>query len=90
MEWPPVGSLHRESSRIVTQADRAVALEAAVLPHARTAYALAHWLTRDVHDAEDGVQEAWLRAFQYFDGLRGDDARSWFLAIDRNCFHRWP
>jgi RNA polymerase sigma-70 factor (ECF subfamily) len=73
----------------VTTADRAAAFEAAVLPHARAAYSLARWLARDVHDAEDVVQEAWLRAFKYFDGFDGSDARAWFLSIVRNAFHRW-
>ena len=73
----------------MTQADRAAAFEAAVLPHARAAFALAHWLTRDAHDAEDVVQEAWLRAFKYFDRFAGGEARSWFLTIVRNAFHRW-
>jgi len=73
----------------VTSADRAAAFEIAVLPHARAAFSLAHWLTRDAHDAEDVVQEAWLRAFKYYDGFDGGDARAWFLAIVRNAFHRW-
>ena len=73
----------------MTSADRAAAFESAVLPHARAAFSLARWLTRDAHDAEDVVQEAWLRAFKYFDGFDGSDARAWFLAIVRNAFHRW-
>jgi RNA polymerase sigma-70 factor, ECF subfamily len=85
----PAGSAFLEPSTTVTQADRAAAFEAAVLPHARAAFALASWLTRDPHDAEDVVQEAWLRAFKYFDGFGGGDARSWFLTIVRNSFRRW-
>jgi len=63
--------------------------EAAVLPHLDSAYNLARYLTRDVHDAEDVVQEAYLRALRYFGGYRGGDARAWLLAIVRNTFHTW-
>jgi RNA polymerase sigma-70 factor (ECF subfamily) len=58
--------------------------EQAVLPHLNAAYNLARWLTRDEHDAEDVVQDAFVRALRFFDGFRGDDARSWLLAIVRN------
>lgn len=63
--------------------------EAAVLPHLDSAYNLARYLTRDLHDAEDVVQEAYLRALRYFGGYRGGDARAWMLAIVRNTFHTW-
>jgi RNA polymerase sigma factor (sigma-70 family) len=61
--------------------------EAAVLPHLDAAYTLARYLTRDRHDAEDAVQDAYLRALRYFDGFRGGDSRAWLLAIVRNsCY----
>ena len=61
--------------------------EALVLPHLDAAYNLARWLLRDEAQAEDAVQEAALRALRYFDALRGDDARLWFLGIVRNtCY----
>lgn len=61
--------------------------EQAVLPHLNAAYNLARWLTRNDHDAEDVVQDAYLRALRFFDGFRGDDARAWLLAIVRNtCY----
>jgi RNA polymerase sigma-70 factor, ECF subfamily len=63
--------------------------EAAVLPHLDSAYTLARYLTRDLHDADDVVQEAYLRALRYFGGFRGGDARAWVLAIVRNTFHTW-
>jgi RNA polymerase sigma-70 factor (ECF subfamily) len=63
--------------------------EAIVLPHLGAAYNLAHWLTRDDHDAEDMVQEAYLRAFQFFDRFRGGDGRAWLLTVVRNtCYTR--
>jgi RNA polymerase sigma-70 factor (ECF subfamily) len=56
-----------------------------VLPHLDAAYRFARWLTRSPSDAEDIAQEAILRAFRGFDGLRGADAKSWLLTIVRNC-----
>lgn len=61
--------------------------EAAVLPHLDAAYTLARYLVRDRHDAEDAVQDAVLRALRHFDGFRGDDGRTWLLAIVRNACH---
>jgi len=62
--------------------------EQLVLPHFDAAYNLARWLTRNDHDAQDVVQEAVLRAFRFFDGLRGE-ARPWLLSIVRNTFITW-
>src|SRR4051812_2904622 len=59
--------------------------ERVVLPHLDDAYTLARYLLRDEHDAQDVVQEASLRAFRYFEGYSGGDARAWLLAIVRNC-----
>src|SRR5437667_1541475 len=63
--------------------------EQVVLPHMDAAYNLARWLTRNDHDAEDMVQEAYLRAFKSFDGLHGDDGRAWLLTIVRNTCYTW-
>jgi RNA polymerase sigma-70 factor (ECF subfamily) len=59
--------------------------DAQVLPHLDAAYRFAKWLARSPADADDLVQEAILRAFRGFEGLRGSDVRSWLLAIVRNC-----
>jgi len=63
--------------------------EELVLPHLNAAYNLARWLTRDVNDAEDIVQEACMRAMKYVGSLTGDDARAWFLTIVRHAFYDW-
>jgi RNA polymerase sigma-70 factor, ECF subfamily len=59
-----------------------------LLPHLDSAYNLARWLVRNDEDAEDVVQEAYLRAFQYAEGFRGGDARRWLLTIVRNASYR--
>ena len=66
--------------------------ESVVLPHLSAAYRLARYLTRNDADAEDVVQEAFLRALKYFGGFRGEGAsqsRAWLLAIVRNTTHTW-
>ncbi len=63
--------------------------EKIVLPHLDAAYSLARWLTRNDADAGDVVQEASLRAFLYFDGYRGGDAKSWLLKIVRHACYGW-
>ena len=63
--------------------------EEATLPHLRAAYNLARWLTRDETDAEDVVQEAYLRAYRHFGSFHGGDGRPWLLAIVRNTCYRW-
>jgi RNA polymerase sigma-70 factor (ECF subfamily) len=68
---------------------RLARFEKSVLPHLDAAFNLARWLTRNDHDAEDVVQEAYLRAFRFFDGMQGDDARPWLLAIVRNATYSW-
>jgi len=62
--------------------------EQTVLPHLDAGFNLARWLTRNDHDAEDVIQEAVLRAYRYFDGLRGEP-RPWLLAIVRNSCMTW-
>jgi len=63
--------------------------EQAVLPHLDAAYNLARWLTRNQQNAQDVVQEAYLRAFRFFPGFRGGDARAWLMKIVRNTFYTW-
>ena len=63
--------------------------EQVVLPHMDAAYNLARWLTRNDLDAQDVVQEAYLRALRFFEGFRGGDSRTWLLAIVRNTCFTW-
>ena len=63
--------------------------ELLVMPHRKAAYNLARWLTRNDHDAEDVVQEAFIRAFRFFDNFHGGDSKAWLLTIVRNACHTW-
>ena len=58
--------------------------EEAMLPHLDAAHNLAKWLLRNEEDAQDVVQEAYLRAFRSFSGFRGTNGRAWLLTIVRN------
>src|SRR5215470_9037717 len=60
-----------------------------LLSHLDAAYNLARWLTRNDTDAEDVVQEAYLRAFKYYGSFNGGDCRNWLLGIVRNTFYTW-
>jgi RNA polymerase sigma factor (sigma-70 family) len=61
--------------------------EEVVLPHLDAAFNYARWLTRSDADAEDVVQDAYVRALRFFSSLRSDDARSWLLTIVRNTWY---
>jgi len=63
--------------------------EQSVLPHLGAAYNLARWLTGNDHDAEDVVQESYLRALRFFPGFRGGSSRPWLLTIVRNTCYTW-
>ncbi|QCP49413.1 RNA polymerase sigma factor [Trinickia violacea] len=57
------------------------------LPHLDAAYNLARWLCGNANDADDVVQEAYLRAFRFFDNFRGDSMRPWLFAIVRRTWY---
>ena|SRR5438067_9510279 len=61
-----------------------MSFEAAMLPHLDAAHNLARWLLRNEQDAQDVVQEAYLRAFRSFSGFHGTNGRAWLLTIVRN------
>ena len=62
--------------------------ELLAMPHLDAAFRLARWLTGNAADAEDVVQDAYLRAFRYLDTFRGDNFRVWLLTIVRNTLPR--
>jgi RNA polymerase sigma factor (sigma-70 family) len=73
----------------MAEIDQRSRFEEATLRHLDAAYNLARWLTRDASDAEDVVQESYLRAYKFFDRFRGGDSRSWILKIVRNTCYTW-
>ena len=69
--------------------DASANFDQTILPHLDAAYNLARWLIGNERDAEDVTQEACLRAFKFFDGFRGGDARAWLLTIVRRSAWTW-
>lgn len=56
--------------------------ETEALPHLRSLYGTAYRMTRNAHDAEDLVQETFLRAYRAFDGFTpGTNIRAWLYTI---------
>ena len=69
--------------------DDLASFEELMLPHLDAAHNLARWLLRNEEDAQDVVQEAYLRAFKSFDGFHGSNGRAWLLTIVRNASYTW-
>jgi RNA polymerase sigma-70 factor (ECF subfamily) len=85
------GSGHRELTGRVSMAgyaddehDRARRFRDAALPHLDDVFTLARYLMRNAADAEDAVQECYLRALRHFDSYRGPAMKPWLLTILRN------
>ena len=72
------------STRPNDDPDKARRFREAALPHLDDAYTLARYLLRDATDAEDAVQECYLRALKHFDSYRGPAMKPWLFAILRN------
>jgi RNA polymerase sigma-70 factor, ECF subfamily len=66
------------------QQDKARRFRDAALPYLDDVYTLARYLLRDTTDAEDAVQECYLRALRHFDTFRGPAIKPWLFAILRN------
>src|SRR6184192_4608247 len=64
--------------------EKAQRFREAALPYLDDVYTLARYLLRDPSDAEDAVQECYLRALRHFDSYRGPAMKPWLLAILRN------
>jgi RNA polymerase sigma-70 factor, ECF subfamily len=76
-------------TKALSHDDRRRRFELLALPHLDAAYNLARRLARNPSDAEDVVQDAYLRAYRYFDGFQGGNFRVWLLTIVRNAFVTW-
>ncbi len=59
------------------------------LPFLDAAYNLARWIVQHDQDAQDIVQEAYMRAFKGYHGYRGGNGRAWLLTIVRNTAYTW-
>ncbi len=87
--WPmPRLAFSRSSGTAGLRGDdgRSQRFNSLILPHLDAAWNYARYLTRDADQAEDVVQEAFLRAFRAQDSCRGD-GKAWLLTIVRNCWH---
>ncbi len=77
----------RHRAGALDDAERSRRFQQMALPHLDAAYNLARWLSGNANDADDIVQEAFMRAFRFFDSFRGDTARPWLLAIVRRTWY---
>jgi RNA polymerase sigma-70 factor, ECF subfamily len=68
----------------IGERDRARRFRDAALPYLDDVFTLARYLMRNAADAEDAVQECYLRALRHFDSFRGPAMKPWLLAILRN------
>ena len=64
--------------------DKARRFRDAALPYLDDVFTLARYLMRNAADAEDAVQECYLRALRHFDTYRGPAMKPWLLTILRN------
>jgi RNA polymerase sigma-70 factor (ECF subfamily) len=71
----------------LTEGGKAERFKALALPHLDDVYTLARYLLRSASDADDAVQECYLRAFRHFDTFRGGPVKPWLFAILRNVCH---
>lgn len=78
-----------QNTPLEEEQDKLAQFEQSIMPHMNAAYSLARWLASNDSDAQDVVQEAYLRAFKFFAGFRGGNSRAWLLRIVRNAFYDW-
>jgi RNA polymerase sigma-70 factor (ECF subfamily) len=80
------------SERTMDPSRKLALFEQTVIPHLNAAYNLSRWLTRSSQDADDLVQESYLKAFRSFETFQGSDmneARAWLLTVVRNTCFTW-
>src|SRR5437868_13087044 len=77
------GILKKHQEQDAAQEHELASFEETMLPHMDAAHNLARWLLRNEQDAQDVVQEAYLRAFKSFSGFHGSNGRAWLLTIVR-------
>jgi RNA polymerase sigma-70 factor, ECF subfamily len=73
----------------VVRMEKKPRFEELFLPHLDAAYNLAYWIVGREHDAQDIVQESYIRALKGFSGFRGGNPRAWLLTIVRNTAYSW-
>src|SRR5438093_11662651 len=81
--------MEKQSHQGVDERTSSTRFERLALPHLDAAYNLARWLVGNAEDAEDVVQEAYLRALKFFAGFHGESARTWLLTIVRHTCYTW-
>src|SRR5213596_2478449 len=74
----------KQQEQDAAQEHELASFEETMLPHMDAAHNLARWLLHNEQDAQDVVQEAYLRAFKSFGGFHGSNGRAWLLTIVRN------
>jgi RNA polymerase sigma-70 factor (ECF subfamily) len=83
------GACKENSADAAQETTQPLNFEEQMLPHLDAAYNLARWLMRNEEDAEDVVQESFMRAFRFFGSFQGGNARAWLLRIVRNTSYTW-
>ena len=78
-----------DTRSLVQTEDKRSLFETLFLPHLDAAYTLARWIVQRDQDAQDVVQEAYIRALKGFEGFHGVNARAWLLTIVRNTACTW-
>lgn len=72
------------ANEAIAEQERMRRFRDAALPHLDAVYTLARYLMRNTDDADDAVQECYLRALRHFDSYRGPAMKPWLLEILRN------
>ena len=80
---------HPNADALMSPTRTSTEFEQLFLPHLDAAYNLARLLMRNAHDAEDVVQESYLKALRAFPSFRGEASRQWLLTIVRNTSFTW-